>query len=50
MIDFDGEVKETLSINKWNTDTVDEFFATHLVSITKNDDDDDKDYLMTNEV
>lgn len=44
MIDFDGEVKETLSINKWNTDTVDEFFATHLVSSA------DNEYLETNEV
>lgn len=30
LIDHDGNVKETLSINKWNTDTVQEFFETHL--------------------
>ncbi|KAL5293460.1 SELENOF family protein [Megaselia abdita] len=30
LIDHDGNVKETLSINKWNTDTVEEFFETHL--------------------
>lgn len=30
MMDRDGKVLETLSINKWNTDTVQEFFETHL--------------------
>lgn len=36
LIDHDGNVKETLSINKWNTDTVEEFFRTHLEKPTEN--------------
>lgn len=44
LIDDDGNVKETLSINKWNTDTVEEFFDTHLEKV------DDKDYLRTNAI
>lgn len=30
LIDKSGTVQETLSIAKWNTDTVEEFFETHL--------------------
>ncbi|XP_055912413.1 selenoprotein F [Eupeodes corollae] len=30
LLDKDRNVKETLSIAKWNTDTVEEFFETHL--------------------
>ncbi|XP_067643264.1 selenoprotein F [Eurosta solidaginis] len=30
LLDAKGNVQETLSITKWNTDTVDEFFDTHL--------------------
>lgn len=30
MYDEAGNVAETLSINKWNTDTVQEYFETHL--------------------
>lgn len=44
MLDENGDVKETLSITKWNTDTVEEFFDTHLEKI------DDKDYLKTNKI
>jgi hypothetical protein len=44
LIGSDGQVKETLSINKWNTDTVQEFFETVLE--TSNDDD----FLKTNKV
>lgn len=44
MMDADGNVKETLSIKKWNTDTVEEFFETHL------DKDTNEDYLQTNKV
>lgn len=29
-MDADGNVKETLSIKTWNTDTVEEFFETYL--------------------
>lgn len=47
MLDKDGVVQETLSINKWNTDTVQEFFETHLQGAT---DDEDEDYLKTNRV
>uniref|UniRef100_A0A336MYP5 Selenoprotein F n=1 Tax=Culicoides sonorensis TaxID=179676 RepID=A0A336MYP5_CULSO len=44
MLDHKGEVKETLSISKWNTDTVEEFFMTHLEAA------DDRSYLKTNEI
>lgn len=46
MYDADGNLKETLSISKWNTDTVEEFFQTHL----ENSSGDDADYLKTNKV
>ncbi|XP_055686992.1 selenoprotein F isoform X1 [Lutzomyia longipalpis] len=49
LLDRSGAVKETLSITKWNTDTVQEFFETHL----ENDEstgDDEEDYLKTNRV
>lgn len=42
LLDKNGSVKETLSITKWNTDTVQEFFETHL--------DKAEDYLKTNRV
>ena len=45
MLGNDGQVKETLSITKWNTDTVQEFFETHLEN-----DDDSNDFSKTNEV
>ncbi|XP_058122073.1 selenoprotein F [Anopheles ziemanni] len=44
LMDEGGNVKETLSINKWNTDTVQEFFETRLAKV-END-----DYLQTNRV
>lgn len=44
MIDANGIVQETLSISKWNTDTVEEFFATHLEKVEKDD------FLKTNEI
>lgn len=44
MLDADGNVKETLSITKWNTDTVEEFFETHLEKV------EDRDYLITNKI
>lgn len=47
LLDSSGNVKETLSITKWNTDTVFEFFETHL----ENPGGDGKDdYLKTNKV
>ncbi|XP_049543855.1 selenoprotein F [Anopheles darlingi] len=44
LMDEHGNVKETLSITKWNTDTVQEFFETRLAKV------DDSDYLKTNQV
>ncbi|KFB48423.1 selenoprotein [Anopheles sinensis] len=44
LMDEGGNVKETLSINKWNTDTVQEFFETRLAKV------EDDDYLQTNRV
>ncbi|XP_070501710.1 selenoprotein F [Chironomus tepperi] len=44
-----GNVVETLSITKWNTDTVTEFFETHLDQ-EHEDENDDRDYLKTNRI
>uniref|UniRef100_A0A182QHA7 Selenoprotein F n=1 Tax=Anopheles farauti TaxID=69004 RepID=A0A182QHA7_9DIPT len=44
LMDEQGNVKETLSITKWNTDTVQEFFETRLSKV------EDDDYLKTNRV
>lgn len=41
LLDKNDNVVETLSITKWNTDTVEEFFETHL---------DKDDYLRTNRI
>lgn len=46
LYDENDSVVEVLSINKWNTDAVQEFFATHLMK----QDDSDKDYLRTNRI
>lgn len=42
LLDEKENVVETLSITKWNTDTVEEFFDTHLYK--------DDDFLRTNRV
>lgn len=39
-----GEVEDTLAIEKWDTDTVDEFLKTHLMEA------EDLDYLKTNRI
>lgn len=44
LIDANGNIAETLSITKWNTDTVEEFFETHLEK------PDESDYLKTNRI
>uniref|UniRef100_A0A2M4AJ81 Selenoprotein F n=1 Tax=Anopheles triannulatus TaxID=58253 RepID=A0A2M4AJ81_9DIPT len=44
LMDEHGNVKETLSITKWNTDTVQEFFETRLAKV------DESDFLKTNQV
>uniref|UniRef100_A0A1A9WPZ3 Selenoprotein F n=1 Tax=Glossina brevipalpis TaxID=37001 RepID=A0A1A9WPZ3_9MUSC len=57
LLDSNGNVKETLSITKWNTDTVEEFFETHLEkheslgnkqSFSVIEEDDDDDFLKSN--
>lgn len=45
LLDKKGNVVETLSITKWNTDTVEEFFETHLERP-----EDEADYLRTNRI
>lgn len=45
LYDENDDVVEVLSIAKWNTDTVEEFFATHLIK-----EDSDRDYLKTNRI
>lgn len=42
LFDKDGHLKETVAIEKWNTDSVEEFLNTHLVH------DEGPDYLRTN--
>lgn len=44
MMDKDGNVQQTVAIDKWNTDSVDEFLATHLIQ------PDLPDYLTTNRI
>ncbi|XP_063635985.1 selenoprotein F [Cydia splendana] len=46
LFDKDGIVKETVAIEKWDTDTVEEFLRGHLIR----DDEDDKSYLKTNQI
>ncbi|XP_044270783.1 selenoprotein F [Tribolium madens] len=41
LYDKDGALQETVAIEKWNTDSVEEFLKTHLVQ-------QDDDYLRTN--
>ena len=54
-MDEDGDVMETLAIDKWNTDSVEEFLNTYLILPGEEDDDDDdddeeEDYLETNKI
>ncbi|XP_049812279.1 selenoprotein F-like [Schistocerca nitens] len=46
LMDKDGNVKEVLAIDKWNTDSVEEFLKTHLESV----EDEKRDYLESNMV
>lgn len=43
LYDKDGHLKETVAIEKWNTDSVEEFLNTHLIN-------EDDDYLRTNQI
>ncbi|XP_022194947.2 selenoprotein F [Nilaparvata lugens] len=47
LIGKDGDVEEVLAIEKWNTDSVEEFLNTHLESSDK---DSEPDYLKTNQI
>lgn len=42
LFDKDGHLQETVAIEKWNTDSVEEFLNTHL--------DEAEDYLRTNRI
>ncbi|XP_060520418.1 selenoprotein F [Cylas formicarius] len=44
LYDKDGHLQESVAIEKWNTDSVDEFLNTHL------DKDEEDDYLQTNRI
>lgn len=44
LFDKDGHLKETLAIDKWNTDSVEEFLNTYLEKVEEDD------YLRTNRV
>lgn len=46
LLDKDGIVKDTVAIEKWNTDSVEEFLNTHLVK----EEEDDAHYLKTNKI
>lgn len=46
LMDKDGIVKETVAIEKWNTDSVEEFLKTHL----EKEEEDDRHYLKTNQI
>nr|BAM19212.1 simila to CG7484 [Papilio polytes] len=46
LLDKDGIVRDTVAIEKWNTDSVEEFLNTHL----EKGEDDDRSYLKTNQI
>lgn len=46
LLDKDGIVRDTVAIEKWNTDSVEEFLNTHL----EKEEDDDRQYLKTNQI
>lgn len=46
LLDKDGIIKDTVAIEKWNTDSVEEFLKTHLIK----EEDDDHHYLKTNKL
>ncbi|XP_063229769.1 selenoprotein F [Bacillus rossius redtenbacheri] len=46
LMDKDGSVKDILAIDKWDTDTVEEFLKTHLID----PDEEENDYLQTNQI
>lgn len=46
LLDKDGIVKDTVAIEKWNTDSVEEFLNTHL----DKEEEDDRSYLKTNQI
>lgn len=46
LLDKDGIVKDTVAIEKWNTDSVEEFLKTHL----EKEEEDDRHYLKTNQI
>lgn len=46
LLDKDGIVKDTVAIEKWNTDSVEEFLSAHL----ENEVDEDRSYLKTNQI
>ncbi|KDR06683.1 selenoprotein F [Zootermopsis nevadensis] len=46
LMDKDGNVQDVLAIDKWNTDSVEEFLKTHLIS----DSEENNDFLKTNMV
>ncbi|XP_013185740.2 selenoprotein F [Amyelois transitella] len=46
LLDKDGIVKDTVAIEKWNTDSVEEFLNTHL----EKEEDDERSYLKTNQI
>ncbi|XP_059478405.1 selenoprotein F [Neocloeon triangulifer] len=47
LMDKEGNVQEVLAIERWDTDTVEEFLKTHLEPV---DDDSADDFLRTNNV
>lgn len=46
LLDKDGIVRDTVAIEKWNTDSVEEFLKAHL----EKEEDDDRHYLKTNQI
>ncbi len=53
LVEEDGTVAETLSITKWDTDTIVEFLQTHLEGPAEPEDnpsDSKEDSLLTNEI
>jgi len=50
LLDEEEEVAETLAIDKWNTDSVEEFLDTVMVKQEEQKENTDEEQLQTNEI
>lgn len=50
LMDEDGDVMETLAIDKWNTDSVEEFLSTYLILPGQSEDEKEDIDRSANEI